>query len=86
MSFEIPQGLDLSQVPLAANPSGAPPNFIDPPSFAHLIYGLVDTLMAITILFVALRIMSTFNKKNSLKADDCTCHIRNCSRRDLNAD
>jgi hypothetical protein len=63
---------DPSKQPLAVNPSGAPPNWDNPPSLANLTYGLVSTLTAVTTSVVGLRIMSVLNKKTKLKVDDCT--------------
>ncbi|KAJ4368376.1 hypothetical protein N0V83_006733 [Neocucurbitaria cava] len=58
-SLAIPPGVDLTKVPLAANPSGAPPNFVDSPSLAAVTYGMTCTMMVLAYSLVALRLNKT---------------------------
>lgn len=74
-SLAIPPGVDLTKVPLAANPSGAPPNFVDSPSLAAVTYGMTCTMMVLAYSLVALRCVSVFKKERRLKIDDCELRI-----------
>ena len=76
MSLEIPPGMDLTKVPLAANPSGAPPNFDNPPSLAAVTYGMTCTMMVLAFGLVGLRVLAVFKKERRLKIDDCELRIR----------
>ena len=67
----LPPGTNLCAVPLARNPSGAPPNFVDPPSLEHVTYGLVAAMGALTFSFVLLRLLPALKKNAGLKLDDC---------------
>ncbi|KAF1846523.1 uncharacterized protein K460DRAFT_367281 [Cucurbitaria berberidis CBS 394.84] len=73
MSLAIPPGTDLSKVPIAPNPSGAPPNFVDPPSLAAVTYGITSTMMVLACGLVGLRILSVIKKERGLKTDDYCC-------------
>ena len=68
----FPPGADLSKIPLAANPNGDPPNFVDPPSQGAtvLAVGLVFAVMSFS--FVMLRIYTNLRIVRKLKMDDCT--------------
>lgn len=62
----LPPGVDLSQVPLAKNPSGAPPNFVDPPSLliavqsVGLVLGITALMLVITRLIILHRLKRPF--------------------------
>ncbi|KAF2704336.1 hypothetical protein K504DRAFT_442482 [Pleomassaria siparia CBS 279.74] len=73
MSLEIPPGLDLSKVPMGVNPSGAPPNFIDPPSLGPVTYGVVISLMIVTVPFVFTRIYNNWKQYSRMGLDDYFC-------------
>lgn len=75
MSLAIPPGTDLSKVPLAPNPSGAPPNFVDPPSLANISYGLVSAMLVLSSVLVILRVLSGLKKDRWLKVDDCKSKV-----------
>jgi hypothetical protein len=63
--------MDLTKVPLAANPSGAPPNFENPPT---LIDGALGTGIALIIvggICLAFRLGTNLKLSKKLRLDDC---------------
>lgn len=48
----LPPGVDLNLVPMAVNPSGALPNFIDPPSLASTVAGVGVTFAILASIAV----------------------------------
>ncbi|OAL44103.1 hypothetical protein IQ07DRAFT_685134 [Pyrenochaeta sp. DS3sAY3a] len=62
--------LDLA---LAPNPSGAPPNFIDPPSLESAFLGVGISLMAISSILVIIRIYTNYQHTGKLYIDDYLC-------------
>ncbi len=40
----------LTNVPLTANPSGAPPNFVNPPSLNNVTYAIISTMMVLAFV------------------------------------
>lgn len=71
MSLIIPPGVDITKAPLANNPNGDPPNFVDPPSLAAVTYGMTCTMMVLAFGLVGLRVTSVIKKDRRLKIDDC---------------
>lgn len=68
----IPPGADLSKIPLAANPNGDPPNFVNPPSQGATVLAVGLTFAVIGFSFVMLRIYTNLRVVHKLKVDDCT--------------
>lgn len=66
----LPPGTDLSKVPLAANPSGAPPNFTNPPSLGDAVEGVGISLIAISGVFILFRLYTNSKPPRSLGVDD----------------
>jgi hypothetical protein len=65
--------MDPSTVPLAVNPSGAPPNFVDPPSLAGTVFAVGLTLSLVSTFFVSLRLYTNWINARRLVLADCTC-------------
>lgn len=72
----IPPGTDLSTIPLAPNPNGSPPNFVDPPSLANTILGVAIPLMVISTILVGIRLATNFKNTRKLGLDDCMWILR----------
>lgn len=68
----IPPGADLSKIPLALNPTGEPPNFVDPPSQGATAFAVGLTLATISLFFVMLRLATNLRVVRKLALDDCT--------------
>jgi hypothetical protein len=71
MTIQIPPNMDLSTIPMGMNPSGAPPNFVDPASLAAATYGVVISLIAASMPFVIIRIYNNWTQYSKLGVDDC---------------
>lgn len=67
----LPPNIDLSKIPLELNPNGDPPNFVDPPSLAHVISAVGITLIVISSLCVVVRLATNFRYTGKLGLDDC---------------
>jgi hypothetical protein len=67
----IPPGADLSKIPLAKNPDGSPPNFMDPPSLVAEAYSVILILMITSFTIMALRLYSNILSHRKLLVDDC---------------
>lgn len=67
----IPPGTDLSKVPLAPNPNGDAPNFVDPPSQAATVLAVGLPLAIISTHVVALRLATNYRSTRILGVDDC---------------
>lgn len=67
--------VDLSKIPLAPNPDGAPPNFIDPPSLEPAFLGVGISLMTISAILLAIRIIANYKHVGKLWFDDFLCII-----------
>ncbi|KAK3386439.1 hypothetical protein B0H63DRAFT_382847, partial [Podospora didyma] len=67
--------LDFTKIPIAHNPSGAPPNFQYGPSLQPAILGSGVTLMSIAIVFVTIRLYTGIKKAGKLFADDYLCLV-----------
>ncbi|KAI1657939.1 hypothetical protein F4813DRAFT_64600 [Daldinia decipiens] len=66
----LPPGIDLSQVPLAANPNGDPPNFVNPPSLISTVQAVGITLGLISLVLVILRLTVYHRTKRGVGFDD----------------
>jgi hypothetical protein len=64
--------MDLSTIPLATNPSGAPPNFTNPPSMAGTVFAVGLALSLISTVFVSLRLYTNWTNAKRLVLADCT--------------
>lgn len=67
----LPPNIDPSRIPIALNPNGDPPNFVDPPSLAHFISAVGMTLIVISALFVIVRLATNLKHTGKLGLDDC---------------
>ena len=68
----LPPGVDLSTIPIAPNPNGDPPNFIDPPNQEALVLAAGVPLVATACVFVTVRVFSNLRIAGKLPSDDCT--------------
>ena len=67
-------GMDTCAIAMSVNPSGAPPNFVDPPTLAYITYGVVATSASLALIFLGLRLLPFFNGRVGLKVDDGELH------------
>lgn len=69
------ENMDPTKIPLAVNPSGAPPNFVNPPDLynGQLWTGIV--FMVLAGVFVAFRLGTNMKLSRKLGLDDGTCFI-----------
>ncbi|OAL55015.1 hypothetical protein IQ07DRAFT_559534 [Pyrenochaeta sp. DS3sAY3a] len=65
--------MDLSQIPLAPNPSGAPPNFIDPPTLIDSAFGTGVALIVVAGVLLALRLGTNVKLAKRVCLDDILC-------------
>ena len=63
--------MDPSKIPLAPNPSGAPPNFENPPSLHDTKTGISIALIIIGAVFLAFRLGTNLKLHRKLCLDDC---------------
>jgi len=84
----LPPGVDPSQIPLAVNPNGDPPNFINPPSLAPAMLEVGVTLIIISRILVILRLVTNLKNTGKLGLNDCMCNtaflIRRLRRKIIN--
>lgn len=66
----LPPGIDFSKVPLALNPNGNPPNFVDPPSLDAVVLAVGITLIALSSCMLILRLFANFKHTGKLGLDD----------------
>jgi hypothetical protein len=62
---------DLTKIALVPNPSGAPPNFDDPPTLIDSASGTGVALIVVGGVFLALRILTNMKLSNRFGWDDC---------------
>lgn len=62
---------NLSQIPAATPPPGVIPNFIDPPSQAHLPRIFTYVTLPPMVLFLAMRMYVRIFVTNKIGLDDC---------------
>jgi hypothetical protein len=70
MSFTLPAGLDLSNIPLAANPNGWPPNFEHGSSLRPLVIGLDVMMIVVSAVFVGIRTWVNCRQLSKIMLDD----------------
>lgn len=63
--------MDLSKIPLALNPNGSPPNFIDPPSLEPAFLGVGISLITLSAILLSIRILANYKHAGKLWVDDC---------------
>ncbi|KAF2034875.1 hypothetical protein EK21DRAFT_55295 [Setomelanomma holmii] len=64
---------DLTKIPLAVNPSGAPPNFENPPTLSDSAYGTSISLILVGGICLAFRLGTNLKLSKSLRLDDYLC-------------
>ncbi|KAJ4368975.1 hypothetical protein N0V83_006057 [Neocucurbitaria cava] len=67
--------MDLSKIPLAPNPNGSPPNFIDPPSLEPAFLGVGISLITLSAILLSIRILANYKHAGKLWVDDFLCII-----------
>lgn len=67
----LPPGTDLSTIPLAPNPSGAPPNFVDPPSLTPAFLGIGIAFIIVCSILIVLRVFTYLKTLGKVHLDDC---------------
>jgi hypothetical protein len=70
--------MDPATVPLAVNPSGAPPNFVDPPSLAGTVFAVGLAFSLISAFFVSLRLYTNWKNARQLGLADCRSPTTRC--------
>lgn len=63
--------LDPNTTPLTPNPSGAPPNFVDPETLAPTTLATGVVFIILSTLCVATRIYAGLKNVRKLRLDDC---------------
>lgn len=67
----IPPGADLSKIPMAENPNGNPPNFVNPPTQNATVLAVGLPFAIISTCFVVLRLVTNFKNLRHFGLDDC---------------
>lgn len=62
--------VNYCEVALAPNPSGAAPNFVDPPSLIGTIQAVGITFAIVALVLIISRLYVRFHQKNVLGLDD----------------
>jgi hypothetical protein len=70
MSINTASGFDLSNFPLAPNPSGAPPDFKHGASLRPLVLGFDTTMIVISAIFVGIRAWVNCRQLSKVMLDD----------------
>jgi hypothetical protein len=68
--MNFPPDTDLMSLPMAINPNGDPPNFINPPSLKNTMLGLGVALIAISGPMLILRLIANWRHSKRLYMDD----------------
>lgn len=66
----LPPGVDLMTTPMAPNPSGAPPNFVNPPSLATTTLGVGVSLIVVSGFMLAVRLFANWKHSKKFHLDD----------------
>jgi hypothetical protein len=66
----LPLGIDLHKVPLALNPNGNPPNFVDPSSLDTVVLAVGITLITLSGCLLILRLFANFKHTGKFGLDD----------------
>ncbi|KAJ3579134.1 hypothetical protein NPX13_g1439 [Xylaria arbuscula] len=69
----LTSSVDLSMIPLAPNPNGDPPNFINPPSLAPTFLGVGISFITLSVISVSIRIFTYLKAVGKLHLDDYLC-------------
>ncbi|KAI0112999.1 hypothetical protein F4814DRAFT_420266 [Daldinia grandis] len=72
---DIPADVDLSQIPLAPNPNGDPPNFDGGPNLEPTILVTGIVFIAISSIFVLVRLGTDLKNTRKLHLDDYFCLV-----------
>lgn len=75
MSDALPPGVSYDQMPLAANPSGEPPNFVNPPSLLPVVQGIGITLGFIALGLLVTRMLIMRRSRRPFGLDDASVII-----------
>jgi hypothetical protein len=68
--MSLPVDMDPTKTPLMLNPSGAPPNFHDPPTLLDAQLGVGITLIVIGATLVTFRVVTNLKVSQKLCLDD----------------
>ncbi|KJZ76508.1 hypothetical protein HIM_04237 [Hirsutella minnesotensis 3608] len=68
----LPSAVPLSEIPLAPNPSGAPPNFINPPSLRGAVQGVGITFAIVSLILVLNRLTVIRRSSRPFGLDDAS--------------
>ncbi|GAB1315263.1 Rhodopsin domain-containing protein [Madurella fahalii] len=68
----LPPGVSLSEIPLAPNPSGDPPNFVDPPSLIVAVQAVGITLGFTALVLLVTRMVMSRQLKRPFGLDDAS--------------
>jgi hypothetical protein len=72
----LPPGTDLMTIPMAVNPHGQPPNFVDPPSLKTPMLNVGITLIVVSGPLLTLRLYANSKHSRKLYLDDSKiCHF-----------
>jgi hypothetical protein len=75
-SMDMPPGIDISSYPLVPNPSGAPPNYVNPPTLEPVFLGTGITLLVLSGIFLVVRMIANIKHVGRLWFDDCELLIK----------
>ncbi|KAK2736778.1 hypothetical protein FQN57_000550 [Myotisia sp. PD_48] len=64
---------DMSHIPMAANPNGAPPNFVNPPSLELTLLGVGVAFIVLSGSALAIRLFTNYKHTGRLGLDDYLC-------------
>ncbi|KAL2045338.1 hypothetical protein N7G274_002421 [Stereocaulon virgatum] len=68
-------GMDPNKTPSGPPPPGVIPNFIDPPTNAHIAFIVTTVMLPLTLAFVSLRVYSNLWISHKFAKSDYTCII-----------
>ena len=69
--MSLPPDVDLCQIPIAPDPSGGPPNFVDPETNAMVLPAVAIPFAAASLVMVTIRLVTNAKMVGKLKVDDC---------------
>lgn len=70
MSGAVFSGLDWTNIPLAKNPNGAPPDFDGGPSLRPVVLGVDITMILVSAMFVGIRTWVNCRQLSKIMPDD----------------
>ena len=62
---------DIAKMPLGMNPTGAPPNYVNPPSLEGVFVGEGIALITTSTILLAIRLTANYKHLGKLWFDDC---------------